>query len=112
MKTRRQQPHAPVDHEQVPPTQSAGKAKGLIAKDRILELLSDEEVARVATAETKASLIDGEQYLDLDHLDRGVLTASGPAAPIGRVLPRRVISDQTWREIETHLATRPEPKLV
>jgi uncharacterized membrane protein len=100
-------PSAPEVIAPARPSADDAKASGLVAKDRILELLSDEEISRVATAETKASLTDGEQYLDLEHLDRGVQTARGTAAPIGRVLPRRSIREHTWREIEAHLAAHP-----
>jgi uncharacterized membrane protein len=100
-----QETSAPVTT--VAAAKAEAKAGGVVAKDRILELLSDEEIARVATAETRPSLTDGEQYLDLEHLDRGVQTALGTAAPIGRVLPRRAIREYTWRQIEAHLAARP-----
>jgi hypothetical protein len=38
----------------------------------ILKLLSDEEVARLNTAAEAAGLSDGDEYLDLELLDKGV----------------------------------------
>jgi len=43
-----------------------------VTRDNVLKLLSDDEVASVSTAETAPRLLDGEEYLDLEHLDRGV----------------------------------------
>ena len=42
-----------------------------VARDNILNVLSDEEVAKVSTAETASGLTEGAEYLDLEHLDRG-----------------------------------------
>jgi hypothetical protein len=75
----------------------------LVARDAILSLLSDDEVAGVSTAETAPRLSDGDEYLDLGQLDQGVRTASGNTMPMGRVLPRKAVQDRTWREILTHL---------
>jgi len=72
-------------------------------RNNVLKLLSDEEVARVSTAETSAGLAIGDEYLDLEALERGVLYASGAGAPMGRVLPRKSVGDPTWRQILTEL---------
>ncbi len=73
------------------------------ARDRILELLSDEEVAKVSTAETQVRLADGEEYLDLDKLDEGIRQAHGQTTAMGRVLPRSAVRDATWSRIVSHL---------
>ena len=49
-----------------------------IARDNILKLLSNEEVAKVSTAEGTSGLADGEEYLDLEHLDHGIKRANPP----------------------------------
>ena len=46
-----------------------------IARDTILKLLSDEENAKVSSAEGSAVLAQGEEYVDLEHLDRGIQRA-------------------------------------
>ena len=46
-----------------------------VTRDTILKLLSDDEVAKVSTAETASRLADGDEYLDLEHLDKGVRRA-------------------------------------
>jgi hypothetical protein len=74
-------------------------------RDSILQLLSDDEVARVSTAETAAHLSTGDEYLDLEHLDQGVRRAHGTATPMGRVLPRKAVHANTWSKILTQLAT-------
>jgi hypothetical protein len=70
-----------------------------VVRERILNLLSDAEIATVATDETRARLLDGDEYLDLEHLSDGVLRAPDQVRPIGRVLPRRSVQDATWQEI-------------
>ncbi len=71
---------------------------GYATRERILEMLSDEEVAKVSTAETRG-LSDGEEYLDLERLEEGVRQAHGQARPTGRVLPRSAVRDATWSRI-------------
>ena len=72
-------------------------------RENILKLLSDEELARVSTAETAAHLPDGDEYLDLEHLAHGVRRAPGRAAPMGSVLPRKAVHESTWSKILAQL---------
>jgi len=66
----------------------------------VLELLSDEEVARVSTAETATQLAKGEEYIDLAHPERGALRAStSTPAIVAQVLPRSAVSEQTWAKL-------------
>ncbi len=76
-----------------------------ITRDAILDLLSNEEVASVATAETAHRLNAGDEYLDLEHVELGVRQASGVAPPAAYLLPRNAVSDETWREILSRLVT-------
>jgi hypothetical protein len=75
-----------------------------VTRDSILKLLSDDEVAKVSTAETVARLLDGDEYLDLEQLDRGVQRAGGAVTPMGRVLPKNAVHANTWSKILTLLA--------
>ncbi len=75
-----------------------------LTRDSILKLLSDDEVAKVSTAQAAPRLSDGDEYLDLERLDRGVLRASGVATPLGRMLPRKAVHEKTWTKILTQLA--------
>jgi hypothetical protein len=74
-----------------------------VVRENVLKLLSDDEVASVSTAETATRLLDGEEYLDLEELERGVQQAkkSGPA--MGRVLPRKAVHKDTWSKVLTLL---------
>lgn len=77
----------------------------LTARDQILKLLSDEEVAKVSSAECATGLANGVQYLDLAHLDRGVQIAGIlNKFNAGDVIPRNSVSDQTWHKITAQLA--------
>jgi len=78
-----------------------------LTRDRVLKLLSDQEVASVSTAETADRLADGDEYLDLEHLHDGVQRAGSSAAPMGRVLPKKAIHEGTWDKLLQQLATAP-----
>ena len=76
-----------------------------VTRDSVLKLLSDDEVASVSTAETATRLSDGDEYLDLEHLDQGVRMAPGVMTPVGRVLPRKAVHESTWTRILARLAS-------
>ncbi len=84
------------------------KRIGYETRDAILNLLTDQEVARVSTAETAARLSEGDEYLDLEQLALGVRRAGKAGAttsPMGRVLPRTAVGESTWAQI-LRLTTR------
>jgi hypothetical protein len=74
-----------------------------VFRHNILGMLSEDEVASVSTAETAMGLSDGEEYVDLEQLDRGVRLAAGTFTPMGRVLFRRAVSEATWSKVLTQL---------
>jgi hypothetical protein len=74
-----------------------------LARDSIMKLLSDAEIASVSTAETTARLADGDEYIDLQHIDRGVLKASGKTTPMRQILPRSAVQPATWTQIAKRL---------
>jgi hypothetical protein len=76
-----------------------------VARDRVLNLLSDDEIASVSHAETAARLSDDDEYIDLEQLDQGVRRAPAGAAIMGRVLPRKAVKEVTWSKILTQLAS-------
>jgi hypothetical protein len=68
-----------------------------------MALLSDDEVARVASAETAASLSKGDEYVDLEMPERGAQrVASQPPTP-GSVLPKKAVREDTWKKIVAQL---------
>ncbi len=76
-----------------------------VARESILKLLSNEEIARVSTAESASRLREGEEYLDLEHLDQGVQRAqSATKVAMGQVLPRSAVGVETWSKILAQLA--------
>lgn len=87
-------------------TASAARTRKIqyVTRDHILKMLSEEEVDRVSTAETAVRLADGDEYVDLEQLDRGVQRAHGAAPNMGRVLPRKAVLETTWSKIVTELA--------
>ena len=76
------------------------------ARNEVLKLLSDEEIARVSNAEGTNGLAEGQEYVDLEHLDRGAQRAKAQMTiAMGHILPRRAVSDATWTKILAHLAS-------
>ena len=75
-----------------------------VSRDTLLKLLSDEEIAKVSTAETASGLSPGDEYIDLEHLDQGV-RRSDPATKVtmGHVVPRSAVSAASWTRILAHL---------
>ncbi len=79
------------------------KRSDYTTRDSILKLLSDTEVASVSTAETAATLSDGDEYVDLEQPARGVQRALGGTIKMGSVLPRKAVREKTWSMILTQL---------
>lgn len=75
-----------------------------LTRDRVLKLLSDDEVASVSTAESAAQLEPGEEYLDLEALDGGVHRDFGPNTSMGNILPKKAVREETWARILRELA--------
>ena len=75
-----------------------------VTRDSIMQLLSDDEIASVSTAETAKRLVDGDEFLDLEDLDEGVQKASGSNTPMGRILPKKAVHPVTWEKILAQLA--------
>jgi len=82
------------------PGVDAPKGGRYITRDALLSLLSDAEIARVSTLETAPQLAPGEEYIDLNRPERGVLRADHSAlVDMAHVLPRSALSDDTWEKI-------------
>ena len=71
----------------------------LFAREHVLQLLSAGELAGVGNADTHTHLRRGDEYLDLEQLQQGVLRADGAVANLANVLPRKAINEDTWRRI-------------
>ena len=78
---------------------------GYLTREAILKLLSDDENARVAKMETAPRLVDGEEYVDLEHTDQGVrLVLADTKLAMAHVLPRSAVQDATWSKICAQLS--------
>lgn len=78
-----------------------------VTRDTILKLLSNEEIARVSTAEAAYTLADGTEYLDLENLDQGVQSANAATrVSMGHILPRNAVGSETWSNILAELSAR------
>ena len=86
---------------------NSDKKTSLITRDALLKLLSDDEVASVSSAETAGQLADGDEYLDLANLDRGVRKAKSKNTLSSRVLPKKAVHAKTWDKILAQLKVPP-----
>lgn len=78
-----------------------------VTREAILARLSDEEIAKVSTAEAARELPAGSEYLDLEHLELGVRRASATVQiSMGQILPRTAVHPETWTKILAQLARR------
>lgn len=71
-----------------------------------MDLLSDDEIARVTTAEAPRGLSEGDEYIDLENLDQGVFVADGLNVPMGNMIARKTVLQRTWANILTHMSSR------
>ncbi|MEO8874578.1 MAG: hypothetical protein ABI461_03245 [Polyangiaceae bacterium] len=78
-----------------------------LVRHGIMSLLSDAEVAKVSTAETEVCLSYGDEFIDLEHLELGVRNARGETGPMGRLLTKKSVREETWTKIVAQLATMP-----
>ena len=76
-----------------------------LTRNSILKLLTDEENETVSMAESAVQLAAGAEYIDLEQLERGVQLASATMTPMGRILPRSAVHQQTWAKILSMLAS-------
>jgi len=73
--------------------------KEAITREAILALLSDAEVAKVSRAEDAPRLIEGDEYVDLEHLAAGVRQVHDTSPRAAHALPRSAVSEATWARI-------------
>jgi hypothetical protein len=74
-------------------------------RDALLKLLSEDEIARLSTNEAGPRLPDGDEYVDLEQIRKGVqLVAPYSIVRMGHVLPRSGVGAETWRKICARLA--------
>ena len=82
------------------------KRNEYVTRDAILKLLSDEEIGRVSALEAGPPLVEGDEYLDLLHLDEGVRQVHPTTkVAIHQVLPRSAVRDETWTKICSRLGS-------
>lgn len=83
-----------------------------LGRRRILALLSDAEIASVSRAGTASRLLEGDEYVDLERIERGVCRVGEGAVPRRRVLARKTVTEVTWDDILTQLAEGQEERCL
>lgn len=77
-------------------------------RESIFGLLTERERASVAGAGAMR-LAEGEEYLDLSQVDRGVRRALATTTVTGNAIARSAVHDDTWRKILSYLAQFTDP---
>ena len=84
---------------------TAAARDALKTREAILMLLSDAETARVSNAESLKSLANGDEFVDLEDLGRGVQFVSGSVTPaIGHIVLKSAVEAATWTKIVAQLS--------
>ena len=79
-----------------------------VTREGVLSHLTDDELVHLHLAEaTHHRLGDGEEFVDFDRLQQGVRRVHGTMVPMGRVVPRKAVSEQAWNKIVAALAPKP-----
>ena len=68
----------------------------LTLREKMLELLTDDETSKVSKAETAVKLNEGDEYLDLDAPSKGVFKSGAGPMELGRALPKKAVQQKTW----------------
>lgn len=76
-----------------------------VTREQMLSILSDDEAKRVGLAETVATLVAGDEYVDLNDLSKGVQRV-GDTRPARDVLCRKSINEHTWQKLVANLNAR------
>lgn len=77
------------------------KEYDFISRESLLKILSDDEASRLRMNEPATQLGDGDEFIDLMEIERGVQRA-GEVNPKD-VLPRKALHENTWRKIVTNV---------
>ncbi len=77
-----------------------------LTRERIIGLLTDEEVAKVSAAEGARRLVEGDEYVDLEDVRAGVQQVQAkPRTAPAAALARSSVSDATWVKIVRAVAS-------
>jgi hypothetical protein len=80
-----------------------------VTRNVILRLLSDDEVARVSTAEARTAVPADAEYVDLENLQRGVQKVGASQVVMSQIIPRSAVSSGTWDQIIARLDAHAPP---
>jgi hypothetical protein len=70
-----------------------------VTRDIIMNLLTDNEVASVTHAGTTVCVTNGDSYVDLENLGRGVQHVDARSSFTGTILPQKSVQEKTWNSI-------------
>jgi hypothetical protein len=83
---------------------SAAHRANYVSRDAILKLMSNDEIAKVSTAEAAAGLKAEGEFFDLEHLGDGI-HQNDTAAPV--TLDHAAFLIEAWNSILAQMAVQP-----
>lgn len=82
----------------IPTPRKTTQQNDYLTRERILKLLSDDEVAAVSTAKTADHFAASDEFIDLNKFDLGVQRGPRNKTPMGHVLPKKSVHAGTWEK--------------
>lgn len=83
---------------------NSSKRTDLMTREKLMKLLSDTEVASVSNAEKASGLTNGDEFIDLEEIKKGIQFASAKTkTPPGQVLSKKSVHAKTWSKIVKEL---------
>jgi NADPH:quinone reductase-like Zn-dependent oxidoreductase len=76
-------------------------------REHVLKLIADGELADLSQGSAGERIGNGDEFLDLEQLGRGVQRGQTGTTPTGQVLARKSVHEDTWRRILRQLAAAP-----
>jgi hypothetical protein len=76
------------------------KGMSLVRREDILNILSDAELEKVTSMEEPLKLQEGDEYIDLGHIDRGIQEVHAKSnINVGNIIPHSAVKEETWKKI-------------
>ncbi|HYJ09602.1 MAG TPA: hypothetical protein VEX18_11350, partial [Polyangiaceae bacterium] len=87
-------------------SKAAARAQ-FVTREHVLKLIADGELADLSQGSAGERIGNGDEFLDLEQLGRGVQRGQAGIAPTGQVLARKSVHEDTWRRILRQLSAAP-----
>lgn len=76
-------------------------------REQVLKLIACGELRDLSQGSANERIGNGDEFLDLEQLGRGVQRGQPGVAPTGQLLTRKSVHEDTWRRILRQLSAAP-----